>query len=510
MELIPLIRRWHYREGLSIREIARRLHLSRNTVKKYVRGDAINPKYPPRRVVGKLDPFAERLRGWLKIDLLKPKRERRTALAHFASLQDLGYLGSYGRVSAFIRHWRHEQGQLRPAVYIPLYFAPGEAFQFDWSEEPVMLVGKRVDLRVAHIKLCYSRAFLLVAYFSEAHEMLFDAHERAFRFFGGIPARGIYDNMKTAVDKVKKGKARDVNRRFQVMAGHYLFEPEFCNRAAGWEKGQVEKEVQDARRRLWQRCPAFDTLADLNAWLETRCRELFSEHYHPELSDSTLADVLAAEQPHLMPMVAPFDGFIEHPVRVSPTCLVHFQRNRYSVHAQWANRVVSLRAYADRIVVVGDGETVAEHPRVFGRHETTYDWQHYLPVLERKPGALRNGAPFAELPAAFKRLQAILIKRPGGDREMVDILARVPNDGLEAVLVAVELALEANNPSREHVFNLLSRLQAPPSPDPIATSLTLREEPQANVARYDTLRGFLPWAAVVSLLTRWLGVIDAT
>ena len=93
---------------------------------------------------------------------------------------------------------------------------------------------------------------------------------------------------------------------------------------------------------------------------------------------------------------------------------------------------------------------------------------------------------------------------------MVDILARVPHDGLEAVLVAVELALEANNPSREHVFNLLSRLQAPPSPDPIATSLTLREEPQANVARYDTLRGFLPWAAVVSLLTRWLGVIDAT
>jgi len=134
--------------------------------------------------------------------------------------------------------------------------------------------------------------------------------------------------MKTAVDKVKKGKARDVNRRFHGMAGHYLFEPEFCNRAAGWEKGQVEKDVQDARRRLWQACPAFGTLAELNAWLESRCRELLSKCRHPELSEHTLAEVLAEEQPHLMPLVAPFDGFIEHPVRVSPTCLVHFQRNR--------------------------------------------------------------------------------------------------------------------------------------------------------------------------------------
>jgi len=510
VELLPLIRRWHYRDGISIREIARRLRLSRNTVKKYLRGDVSDPKYPPRRAVSKLDPFAERLRGWLKADAIKPKRERRTALAHFATLQALGYPGSYGRVSAFVRQWRHEQGQLRPSVYIPLCFAPGEAFQFDWSEEAVSLGGKRVHLRVAHVKLCHSRAFLLVAYFSEAHEMLFDAHGRAFRFFGGIPARGIYDNMKTAVDKVKKGKARDVNRRFHGMAGHYLFEPEFCNRAAGWEKGQVEKDVQDARRRLWQACPAFGTLAELNAWLESRCRELLSKCRHPELSEHTLAEVLAEEQPHLMPLVAHFDGFIEHPVRVSPTCLVHFQRNRYSVHASWANRVVSLRAYADRVVVVADGQTVAEHPRVFGRNETTYDWQHYLPVLERKPGALRNGAPFAELPPAFKRLQAILIKRPGGDREMVDILARVPHDGLEAVLVAVELALEANTPSREHVYNLLSRLQSPPAPDPVATSLTLREEPKADVARYDTLRGFLPWAALASVLTRWLGVFHAT
>ena len=500
MELLALIRRWHYRDGLSIREIARRLHLSRNTVRKYLRSGVTEPKYPARQSPNRLDPFAERLRGWLKADAAKPKRERRTARSYFQVLQGLGYPGSYGRVSAFVRHWRREQGQVRAQVYIPLQFAPGEAFQFDWSEEWVPLGGRRVLLQVAHLKLCYSRAFLLVAYVSQAHEMLFDAHGRAFRIFGGVPTRGIYDNMKTAVDKVKPGKVREVNRRFAAMTAHYLFEPEFCNRAAGWEKGRVEKDVQDARRQLWQSCPAFGSLVELNAWLEARCQELWTEQRHPEWTDRTVAEVLAEERPHLMSEMAPFDGFLEQPARVSSTCLVHFQRNRYSVPAHCAHRVVSVRAYADRLIIVAEGQVVAEHARVFGREQTRYDWQHYLPVLERKPGALRNGAPFADLPLPFKRLQALLLQRPGGDREMVDVLARVPRHGVDAVQMAVEWALEANTPSREHVFNLLSRLESPQSPPPLVTALALTEEPKADVARYDTLRSLVPWTAVLSLL----------
>jgi hypothetical protein len=203
-----------------------------------------------------------------------------------------------------------------------------------------------------------------------------------------------------------------------------------------------------------------------------------------------------------MPLGEPFDGFIESPVRVSPTCLVHFERNRYSVHSAQANRVVSLRAYADRIKVVAEGEVVAEHVRVFGRGQTLYDWRHYLPVLERKPGALRNGAPFADLPAPLQRLQAVLLRRPGGDREMTDILGCVPTHGLDDVLAVVELALEGRNPSREHVFNLLARLKEPAAPEGVATpdGLTLREEPVANVARYDALRVILPLLPALPIL----------
>jgi transposase len=133
---------------------------------------------------------------------------------------------------------------------------------------------------MAHIKLSHSRAFLLRAYPLQTHEMLFDAHWHAFRVFGGVPGRGIYDNMKTAVDRVGRGKERQINMRFLAMTNHYVYEPEFCNPAAGWEKGQVEKNVRDSRHQMLQGMPEFPDLAALNAWLEQRCLELWRQSPH--------------------------------------------------------------------------------------------------------------------------------------------------------------------------------------------------------------------------------------
>jgi hypothetical protein len=289
--------------------------------------------------------------------------------------------------------------------------------------------------------------------------MLFDALAQAFRVLGGVPQRGIFDNMRTAVDRIGSGKARQVNARFAAMASHYLFETDFCNPASGWEKGQVEKNVQDARRRLWQPLPSFPDLAALNAWLEARCIEQWGEIQHGALP-GTIADVHAAEAASLMALGRPFDGFVEHTKRVSPTCLVNFERNRYSVPASFANRPVSLRVYPERIVIAAEGQILCEHVRVIDRSHhlpgrTIYDWRYYLAVIQRKPGALRNGAPFAELPDAFRQLQAQLLKRPGGDREMVEILALVLQHDEQAVLCAVELALEAAVATKTHVINVL-------------------------------------------------------
>jgi transposase len=255
--IISIIRRWNLREGRSIRAISKRLGISRNTVRKYLRSEVVEPVYGHRTSPSKLDAYVSKLSYWLKIEANKTRKQRRSLKQIHSDLRELGFSGSYDRVAAFARCWRREQRErfmtAGKSVYIPLYFEPGDAFQFDWSEDWALIGKVRTKLHVAQFKLSHSRAFFLRAYLLQTHEMLFDAHHHAFVSWGGIPRRGIYDNMKTAVDRVQRGKERHVNPRFSAMASHYLFDADFCNVASGWEKGQIEKNVQDSRRRIWQK-----------------------------------------------------------------------------------------------------------------------------------------------------------------------------------------------------------------------------------------------------------------
>jgi transposase len=490
MVMLAKIRRVHFRDEMSIREIARRTGLSRNTVRRWLRQGYVEPKYPVRVRASKLDAYRERLTAWLRTDSHRPARERRTAKRLFEQLRAQGFTGGYGRVSAFVRHWRAMGGEaaVRPS-FVPLYFSPGEAFQFDWSSEYAVIAGQRCRVEVAHVKLASSRAFWLTAYPSQGHEMLFDAHTRAFAAFGGVPRRGVYDNMKTAVDRVGRHRERTVNARFQALCSHYLFEPEFCNRAAGWEKGIVEKSIQDRRRQLWAEVAQrrWNDLDDLNAWLAQSCQTAWQTLTHPEHSTLRVAEALREEQPHLMPVPAVFDGYLEQPVRVSSTALIRFQRNRYSVPCEHAHAVASLRIYPFELVVnLGEIE-VARHRRCFEHERICYDWQHYIGLVQRKPGALRNGAPFLQMPAPLQHLQRRLLSQPRGDRAMASVLAAVSVHGLESVLVATELVLESGRVSDEHVLNMLSRLDHPlPACPRVATDLP--DAPAADTVRYERLR----------------------
>jgi transposase len=495
MALIGKIRGMRMRDGKSISEISRLTSLSRNTIKKWLQSpQGSAPKYRRRDVSTKLAPFVAELTQALEVDARRAKHERRSARALHVQLTSQGYDGGYTRLTDFIRQWRDKQGKLISArAFVPLAFELGEAFQFDWSEEGLVVGGIYYRMQVSHLKLCASRAFWLVAYPSQGHEMLFDAHTRSFAAMGGIARRGIYDNMKTAVDKVKKGKGRTVNKRFAVMCAHYLFDADFCNVASGWEKGRVEKNVQDSRRRIWidaaqQR---FGSFVELNAWLGERCRALWDEVRHPEHDQFSVAEMLENERPHLMPMPEPFDGYVENPARVSSTCLVVVARNRYSVPCELAGQAVSTRLYPGKIVIVVDDAAVASHERLSDRGQTRYNWQHYIPLVQRKPGALRNGAPFADMPEPLQQLRQALLRDPGGDRVMAQVLAIVPTAGLDAVLVAVELALEGTRGGRvsvEHVLNVLGRLNAEPVPESAATMLQVATKPLANTERYDSLR----------------------
>ena len=252
--------------------------------------------------------------------------------------------------------------------------------------------------------------------------------------------------------------------------------------------------MQDSRRRIWvaARDQRFGSFEELNAWLARRCRELWAQIKHPEHPAFTLAEMLEHEQASLMPMPAAFDGYVEKPARVSSTCLVAVARNRYSVPCELAGKLASTRLYPERVVIVAGDAIVASHARLRDQGHTAYDWQHYVPLLQRKPGALRNGAPFADLPAPLQQLRRALLREAGGDRVMAKVLALVPRAGLEAVLVSVELALEAAPPSGrvsvEHVQNVLARLNEPASPPSVVTSLRVATPPLADPARYDGLR----------------------
>jgi transposase len=495
MAMIGKVKRMYFREKKSVREIVRLTSLSRNTVRKWLKAAVLEePRYRRSVVPGKLTPFHESLKLALKADAHRPRHERRTARALHTQIKTEGYGGGYSRVTDFVRAWRQGEGQsISTNAFVPLAFELGEAFQFDWSEEGLVVGGIYYRMQVSHLKLCASRAFWLVAYPSQGHEMLFDAHTRSFAALGGIARRGIYDNMKTAVDKVRKGKGRTVNKRFAVMCAHYLIDADFCNVASGWEKGVVEKNVQDSRRRIWidaaqQR---FGSFVELNAWLGARCRALWDEVRHPEHDQFSVAEMLENERPHLMPMFEPFDGYVENPARVSSTCLVVVARNRYSVPCELAGQTVSTRLYPGKIVVVAGDEIAATHERLSDRGQTKYDWQHYIPLVQRKPGALRNGAPFLDMPEPLQQLRRALLRDPGGDRVMAQVLAIVPKAGLDAVLVAVELALEGTRRGRvsvEHVLNVLGRLTALPTPESAATALQVATPPLANTERYDRLR----------------------
>ena len=493
VETIAKIRRAYFVQKKPIKLICREYRLSRKVVRKVIRSEATEFHYERgRQPLPRIDPWREQLDGMLLANEVKPRRERLTLIRVFEELRGLGYEGGYDSVRRYAKAWRVVRGAVTAQAYVPLSFAPGEAYQFDWSHEIVLINGVTVTVKVAHVRLCHSRMLFVRAYPRETQEMVFDAHNRAFAFFKGTCTRGIYDNMKTAVEAVSIGKDRQFNRRFLRMCGHYLVEPTACTPASGWEKGQVENQVGVVRERFFTPRLRVASYEELNAWLLDRCVAYAKAHRHPELADRTIWQTFEAERPQLVPIAGPFDGFHATQAAVSKTCLVRFDNNKYSVASCAVGRPVEIQAYADRIVIRQDGAIVGQHARRYGRGGTIYDPWHYVPILARKPGALRNGAPFKDwpLPVGLERVRRRLKGSDDGDRQMVKVLSAVLTDGLVAVEAACAEALAGGVHSADVILNILARRR---DPEPSATILTpealrLQHPPIADCARYDSLR----------------------
>ena len=299
--------------------------------------------------------------------------------------------------------------------------------------------------------------------------------------------------MRTAVDAVFIGKDRLFNRRFMQMCNHYLVEPTACTPASGWEKGQVENQVGVARERFFTPRLRFQSYEELNSWLLDRCVSYAKTHAHPEIPDRTVWEVFQEERSKLVPYPSgPFDGFHAVSASVSKTLLVRFDNNKYSVMASALGRPVDVHVYADRIIIRQDGRAVGEHVRSFARGEVRYNPWHYVPVLTRKPGALRNGTPFKDwvLPTAIEGVRRKLAGVCDGNQQMVDILAAALTDGLPAVEAACAEALAGGVHSADVILNVLARQRDPGPPITIVPppAFALQHAPVADCSRYDRLR----------------------
>ena len=261
---------------------------------------------------------------------------------------------------------------------------------------------------------------------------------------------------------------------------------------AQWRRrvGRSRTRCSISRGELFTPRLAFDDLAALNAWLLLRCEEL-AERRHPDQQHRTIAEVFEDEKIELRPLGRPFDGYVEKTLRVRSTCLVQYDSNRYSVPCEHAGHHVSLRAYADRLVMIANDEIIAEHKRHFTRNISYFEPWHYVPLLDRKPGALRDGAPFVgwELPKSMEQIKDHYMREKGGDREFVDLLLLALEHGIDVVEMACDLAVEQRTLRLPAIINLVNQLLEP-TIAPLAEThaypqLTLR--PEANCKRYEAL-----------------------
>ena len=479
-------------KGESQRSVARKYRMSRKTVEKIASSEETEFTYTRRKEVKYpvLGSYIERLGEILKQEVELPSKSRSTGKKIYEILQREGYIGGYDAVRRYIRSWKEEHRSCKGA-YIPLLFAKGEAFQFDWSEEIVEIGGVVRKVQVAQMRLCYSRMRFCMAFERQELSMVMEAHIRAHEFFGGLCERGIYDNPKTIVQEIGPGKERQYNKRFLQLASHYLFEPCACTPAAGWEKGQVENQVSTNRKRVFTPCLKFGSLAELNVHLEEQMIAEAHISRHPEFQDKTVFEVYSEEKPYLRKQKTVFSGYTTAERRAGSQCMVRFDGNNYSIPCEYAGKLVSIRIFAERVVLAVGGKTIAEHMRSFEKGRYILDPLHYLPLLERKPGALRNGRPFLEweLPASVRKVWEVLRRYPDWDRQMSAILSTVPRYGLETVDIACEMAIEENAVSQSVILNYLTRLTEESQAKTIQVSEKLRvlEEPRSDCTVYNVL-----------------------
>jgi transposase len=472
-----LIRRKFHLDGQSARAIAKELGHSRKTVAKAI-ANPVPPGYRLREPRGRpaIEPYRAIIDAWLEEDRSRPRKQRHTGQRIYERLRDeQGYGGSASSVRRYVASQRTNLGE----VFLPLCFAPGEEAQVDWGEATVVLNGVERKVQLFCMKLCHSHAVFVRAYERSDLESFLDGHVRGFAHWGGVPKRIAYDNLKSAVVLVGRGRERKLNRRFVELRSWYLFDSRFCNVARGNEKGHVENLVKRSQRTFLTPLPQVQDLDELNAKLLRDCQAELDRTDREGHSHRALWE---AEKASLLPLAAEeFPACREHSTIVDKYSLVQFDEHLYSLPVRWAHRPCVVKGFVERVEIFCGHELVAVHRRSYGPERYVLEPRHYLPLLERKPGSLDQARPFQGDPWGedFALLRRELEYRLGGEgtRQFIRVLLLLTEHAEEEVREAVGRCVRRRAFSAEAVMAALRNepLSAP------ARRLDLAHRPELAV-----------------------------
>lgn len=500
MEQFEQIRRDHAREGLSIRELAKRHGVHRRAVRQALDSAVPPPKRAPRhRPAPKLDPFKAVIDEWLAGDLQAPRKQRHTARRVWQRLvAEHGAEVSERQVDRYVAAKRREIGEVEACV--PLVSEAGVEAEVDWGEAQVIVRGEPIDVHLFLMRACHSGAAFVAAFQSETQQAFLEGHVGALEFFGGVFGLIRYDNLRSAVAQVLKGRRRVESDRFVALRSHYGFDSSFCLTGirGAHEKGGVESEVGRFRRRHLVPVPKVESLGELNERLAAAC---WSDLDRTIVGRREPVGVMLERERRLLNDLPaePHCVAEEASPRVDSKALITVRQNRYSVPARLVGMRVRAQVGAREIAVWHDGKLLATHERLAGRHGTSAQLDHYLDLLSRKPGALarslalRQQRDRGDWPPCFDRLWSEIEAKAGRSeaaRQMVEVLLLNREFGPRRVELAVRSALAAGAHDGRAVALLARRVERPSAP-----ALQLEERligigspPPSDLSSYDRLR----------------------
>lgn len=389
----------------------------------------------------KLGPYLEVIARIIKDDKSVPKKQRHTATRIYHCLKEMGYTGKYTQVKEAVR----EIKRVSREVYMPLVHRPGEAqVDFGYALAKVSGVLRKVALFI--MALPYSDAFFVAAFEKECGESYWEGHVRAFELFGGVPHRISYDNTRVLVSKIIGPHERELTDGFLKLQSHYLFQEHFCRVRRPNEKGVVEGVVKYVRQNFLVPVPGVKDLAELNALLAQKCRDDLNRRLRGK--GGSKSELLQEDQAAFAPLPpSRFDACRKQPTRANSLSLVRFDDNDYSVPVSCAHHDILVKGYVDRVVLCHHETVVARHTRSWEKEGVFFDYRHYLPLLERKPGALDHARPLAglDLPECFEVLRRRLVageeKQGYGTRKYIKVLRLLEDHSMARLKQAVEKGL---------------------------------------------------------------------